>query len=187
MARMMRIPGVVKIRLRSYGLPAGPPRFNAQNFGSAARITDPQAGSIVVVLSLVSVEALEGVFEDEFGDCRSGRLAVFAGCTEVNASVDACVRNLSQSRGKVGEGTGDAEHHVGVHGEGAVFAEVMRQYGCPGGAEGGMARRILRVRRCNDERRPVGIADGRGVSVGVGQGDGGDGPPEDVVVLRLPA
>jgi hypothetical protein len=50
-----------------------------------------------------------------------------------------------------------------------------------------VARRILRERRRDEERRPLGIADGRGVSVRIGQGDGGVGPPEDVVALRLPA
>lgn len=77
-------------------------------------------------------------------DDKRGR----TGRAEVNAAKDAGVANRRQSRGNVGEGTDYADHHVGVHNEGAVFAEVVRQYGRPGGAGGGVARRILRVRRC---------------------------------------
>src|SRR6266702_8406134 len=105
MARMMRIAPGCQDQVEIVRALRDPPRFNAQNFGLAARIIDPQTESVIVVLSLVSVEALEGVFEDEFGDCRSGRLAVFAGCAEVNAAIDARVHNLSQGRGEVGEGT----------------------------------------------------------------------------------
>jgi hypothetical protein len=86
------------------------------------------------VISAVSVDALEGVFEYESGDNHSGRLTIIDGRAEVNAAVNAGVVNLSKGRGKVGKGTDYAEHHVGVHSEGAVFAEESGSAGNPAAA-----------------------------------------------------
>lgn len=105
---------------------------------------------IIPVSPVVSVDAMKRMLEHEFCDCGSCGLTIVAGRSEVNAAVDASVVELHLSRVKVGERTDYSGRHLGVHDDGAVFAEVVCQNRDRGRGKGGVARRIIRVRRCNN-------------------------------------
>ena len=82
-------------------------------------------------------------------------------------------------------------HHSGHPGrfqcERRVVSKVSGEYRRRRPAGGRMASRIFRKCGRDQQRRPRGIKVCRRIAVGVGQSNGGGGPPEDVSVLGFPA
>ena len=86
---------------------------------------------------------------------------------------------------------GEVAHHVGQRGRGGgkrgVVAKGGNQDARRRGAEGGVARDITGVRRCDQQRGPVGVDRGGGIAVQVSALDGGDRAPHVVGVFGVPA
>ena len=92
--------------------------------------------------SALATYRLHGVVKDILRDRRSQSLTIVGRRSEVNARKDAGVLHFVERRRKAVKRTNDTGHHVRFHTETSPFAEIVRQHGASGPAEGAMPPRF---------------------------------------------
>ena len=120
-------------------------------------------------------------------DLRTDGLAGVVVQARVDAAVDAADAGLVSGLAEARERACHPCQRGAGGGEAGVVAEGGGQDTGRSGAEGAVPGHVARVRRGDEQRRPVRVQGGRGVAVLVGVLDRRHGAPEVVEVLGVPA
>ena len=130
---------------------------------------------------------VEAVLQHRTPDRCTERCTRFSRRSEMNAREDARVLHVVKRFCETSKRTCHTNHHVRVHAEACLLAELVSKNGrrCP--ADAGMAGRIFRMCRSREQRGPCRVWCCQGVPIIRCLANSCNRPPEVVSVLRIPA